>query len=81
MIMNANNVIPENLLLSVNFDKFNNVNEEHDQSQSNIRRAVTCDWSRTSFIESNFSKLTDSNQIFRNDFVCITYHICEFQLK
>ena len=27
------------------------------------------------FIEVNFSKLTDSNQIFRNDFVWIHYHL------
>ena len=29
------------------------------------------------FIEMNFSKLTHNNQIFRNDFVCIHYHLCK----
>ena len=36
-----------------------------------------CDWLLHRFIEVNFSKLTDSNQIFRNDFVCIHYHLCK----
>ena len=30
-----------------------------------------CDWLLHRFIEVNFSKLTDSNPIFRNDFVCL----------
>ena len=34
-----------------------------------------CDWLLHSFIEVNFSKLPDSNQIFRNDFVCLYYHL------
>ena len=29
------------------------------------------DWPLFWFLDMNFSKLTDSNQIFRNDFVCI----------
>ena len=29
------------------------------------------------FIEVNFSKLTDSNQILRNDFVGLHYHLCK----
>ena len=36
------------------------------------------------FIEVNFSKLTDSNQIFRNDFVCLYKFIItsvKFQFK
>ena len=36
-----------------------------------------CDWLLHRFIEVNFSKLTDSNQIFRNDFVCLHYHHCD----
>ena len=32
-----------------------------------------CDWLLHSFIEVNFSKLTDSNQIFRNNFVGFHY--------
>ena len=30
------------------------------------------------FIRVNFSKLTDSNQIFWNDFVVIHYHLCKY---
>ena len=36
-----------------------------------------CDWLFHRFIEVNFSNLTDSNQIFRNDFVLIRYHVCK----
>ena len=36
-----------------------------------------CDWLLHSFIEVNFSKLTDSNQIFRKDFVGLHYHLCK----
>ena len=28
-------------------------------------------------MEANFSKLTDNNQIFRNDFDCIHYQLCK----
>ena len=28
-------------------------------------------------LEANFSMLAEANQIFRNDFDCIHYHICE----
>ena len=40
-------------------------------------QTLDCDWSPHKFIEENFSKLTDSNQIFTLDFVCIHYHPCE----
>ena len=43
-------------LLSVNFEKFT---------------SLTYGRSVHKFIEVNFSKLTDSNQIFRNDLVCM----------
>ena len=36
-----------------------------------------CDWLLQRFIEVNFSKLTDSNQIFRNYFVGLHYHLCK----
>ena len=36
---------------------------------------VLCDWSSHKFIEVNFSSITDSNQIFRNDFVCNHYDL------
>ena len=40
-----------------------------------------CDWLLHRFIEVNFSKLTDSNKIFRNDFVCLHYHLCKFSTQ
>ena len=36
-----------------------------------------CDWLLHRFIEVNFSKLTDSKEIFRNYFVCLHYHVCK----
>ena len=41
-----------------------------------VKRLQCCDWSNHKLIEGNFSKLTDSNQIFRIDFVSINYHLC-----
>ena len=40
-----------------------------------------CDWLLNRFIEVNFSKLTESNQIFRNDFVGLHYHLCKISLQ
>ena len=40
-----------------------------------------CDWSPHKFIEANFSKLTDSNEIFRIDFVGIHYHLGEISCQ
>ena len=40
-------------------------------------QTLDCDWSPHKFIVVNFSKVTDSNQIFRNDFIYIHYHLCE----
>ena len=40
-------------------------------------QTLDCDWSPHKFIEVNFLKLMDSNQIFRIDFVCIHYHLCK----
>ena len=34
-----------------------------------------------SLMEMNFSKLTDTNQILRNDFVCIHYHLCKISVQ
>ena len=47
----------------------------NDQSQH--LQTLDCDWSVHNFIEVNFSKLTDNNQIFRNDFDCIHYNLCK----
>ena len=33
------------------------------------------------FIDRNFSKVMDSNQIFSNDFVCILYHLCKTSVQ
>ena len=33
------------------------------------------------FIEANFSKLTHNNQLFRNDFLCISITSVKFQLE
>ena len=38
---------------------------------------LDCNWSVHKFIEVNFSNLTGNNQIFRNDFDCINYHLCK----
>ena len=40
-------------------------------------QTLYCDWSPHKFIEKNFSKLTDSSQIFRINFVYIHYHLCK----
>ena len=67
--MNANKVLPENLLLSPQFEIHLYKPEE---------RPITVGvW----FINVNFSKLTDNNQIFRNDFDCIHYHLCKFSTQ
>ena len=60
-------------LLSINFEK-STTNQKSVQLQSGIFKR--CDRSLFCFM-INFSKLTDSNQIFMNDFVCIHYNICE----
>ena len=44
-------------------------------------QTLHCSWSVHKFIEVNFSKLTDNNKIFRNDFDCIHYHLCKISSK
>ena len=44
-------------------------------------QTLDSDWAPHKFIEVNFSKLTDSNQIFRIDFVHIHYHLCEISTQ
>ena len=46
-----------------------------------VLQTLDCDWTAHKFIGVNFSKLTDNNQIFRNDFDCIHYHICKISSK
>ena len=65
--------------MSVNFEKFTSTNEDSDKIT--VERLEGCDWSRSSFKEVNFSKLKNSNQIFRNDFVCIHYPPGEMSAK
>ena len=40
-------------------------------------QTLGCDWFLHRFPEVNFLKLTDNNQIFRNDFTCIDYNLCK----
>ena len=42
-----------------------------------VERLKCCDWSVHKLIEVNFSKLKVNNQMFRNDFECIRYHLCK----
>ena len=53
--MNANKVIPENLVAVRYFEKITSVSEDRYQSQ--IERLEGCDWSRSSFIEAIFSNV------------------------
>ena len=42
---------------------------------------LDCDWSVHKFIDVNFSKITDNQQILRNDFDCIHYQLCKISSK
>ena len=42
-----------------------------------VLQTPTCDWLLNRFIEANFSRLADSKQIFRNDFVCFPHRHCK----
>ena len=66
--MNANKVNPEYLVA---------VLYKHMDGPITAFQTIDCDWSLHKVIGVNFSKLTDNNQIFRNDFVCIHYHLCK----
>ena len=44
-------------------------------------QTVDCYWFVLKFIDMNFLKLTDNNQIFRNDFDCILYRLCTISYK
>ena len=71
--MNENKVILENLVAVVNFQ----YDYKPEARPITALQTPDCDWSLFWYIEGNFSKLTDSNQIFMSDFVCFLYHICE----
>ena len=66
-------------LLSVDFEKFTSMDLWTDQSQSSVGRAVI--GPQHKFIEVNFSKLTDCNQIFRIDIASIHYHLGEISCQ
>ena len=72
MIINANKVILENLMLCINFE-----NSTNKRTAQPIRELLMldCDWSRGSFIKGNFSTVTQNNQNFRNDFVAFIISI------
>ena len=69
--MNANKVNPENLaalrFLTENFGC--------------CKRLKCCDWSPHKFIKVNFSKLKESNLIFRIYFDGIHYNLCEISCQ
>ena len=74
--MNAIIVNPENLVV------VRQLSEIHlNKLTDTVERLKCCDWSVHNFIEVNFSKLTDSNQIFRIDFVNIHYHLGEISCQ
>ena len=62
-------------LLSFNFEKFDSIIVKCIQSQR--CKTLDCDWSPATLIEVNFS----NNQIFRNYFVFIYYHLCKISAQ
>ena len=58
----------------VNFEKFTSI-------PITVGCLEGCDWLLHRFKEVNFSKLADSNQIFRNYFVYLHDHLCEISLE
>ena len=62
-------------LWSVDFEKFTFITLD---GTITALQTLDCDWSPHNFIEVNFSKLTDSNQIFRIDFDCIHFQMQNF---
>ena len=79
VIINANKVNPENLLAvrllwEIQFYKV-------IEGPITALQTLDCDWSLDNFIEADLSKLTDSNQIFSNNFVSIHYHLCKISTQ
>ena len=75
VIMKANNPQLIIWLLSFNCEEFTSINLK--DWPISVERLKRCDWSPRKFTEVIFSQLTESNQIFRIDFVIIHYHFCE----
>ena len=68
--MNASKVIPENLLACpLILKKIRLLINQKTTNQCPLTGRSSC------FVKMNFSKLTDSNQILRNYFVCIHCHL------
>ena len=66
------------LMLSVNIEKLRSINfHTLFTLQITVERLKCCDWSPHKFTEVHFSKLTDSNQMFMVEFVCIYYDLSE----
>ena len=62
-----------NSMYYINIEKFISQYEHSEQSQSSVSRAVI----GRGFCLSQVYRSNFSNQIFRKDFVCIHYHLCE----
>ena len=78
VIMKANKVIPENL---VAVSELWEIYLYKAMEQPITRVFEDCDWLLHRFTEVNFSTLMDSNQIFRNDFVCFCCHLCKISTE
>ena len=63
--------------LSFIFEKLTSINLWTDFISITVEPLKCCDWSVHKFIKVNFSKLTDSNQIFMINFFGIHYHLGE----
>ena len=78
-VIRANEFIPENL---VALHQLREIYLYKIMEQPiTALQTLDCDLLLHWFIEVNFSKLTDSNQIFRNDFVGLQYHLCKISSK
>ena len=74
--MKTNKIIPVKLVVLF-ASTLRNHFHKRVEGPITVERLKGCDWSLNKFIEVNFSKLTDSDQIFRNDFVFIHYDLCK----
>ena len=77
VIMKANKIIPDNLVQSVNFEKFTSINHYWDLSQPYIWRTNTRLWFVIVVVYRGEFLKAKCNQIFRNYFVCLHNHICK----
>ena len=79
VIMKANKVIPENLVaVRWLWEIYLYKRMEQPITAGYLEG---CDWLLHRFIEVNFSKSTNSNQIFRNNFVCLYYYLCKISTQ